>query len=81
MTIKVTDAMIAAVDSWDGTPSGRQAMIEAILAEIDHIPDDVDTIKDRDGDEWTRVNGLTWALRGHGYDIVTVISRFGPVTW
>lgn len=85
--MKLTQEMIDAFDHAllrEGLPV--LDAVRAVLKIIDPVPEDVDTIEDRDGDEWVRStrDPLVWMREG-GYTLYrayqSLSAEFGPITW
>lgn len=96
--MKVTDEMIAAFgEAWaranrpgvnDERVVGarRRAGLEAVLALIDPVPEDVRVIRDGEGDEWYRkpTDPLVWWMEGDPTLCRTaayIKANHGGITW
>lgn len=87
--MKVTDEMIDLYGKvWHETPEGeagtrRRAALQAVLDLIDPVPEGVNVIVDREGDEWQRVGAMSWYydMTQIGRATWDVIAEFGPITW
>lgn len=64
--------------------------IRAVIAVIERdytvtrtgIPDDVNEVKDKDGDGWHRLADGRWVMQGYAIlSVMALQDEYGPVTW